>query len=72
MNQQPPNRPPPDYNHIGESQLTESTAPSGVVRVITPSDPPVVGPAAARALLRLLIAVQRKRAGTADASREAP
>jgi hypothetical protein len=71
MNQRPPNTAEHDYNHNGETQLTEPTAPSDAVRVIIPSDPPVLGPAAARALLRLLIAVQRKRTAAGGASREA-
>jgi hypothetical protein len=72
MNPQSPNTAKHDYNRNGETQSTDTTAQSGAVRVITPPDPPVLDPAAARALLRLLIAVHRKRAGATGASREAP
>jgi hypothetical protein len=71
MNQQSPNTAEHDYNCNGKPQLTEPADLSGAVRVIIPPDPPVLGPAAARALLRLLIAVQRKRAAAGGASREA-
>jgi hypothetical protein len=76
MNQQSPNRPEPDYNDNVEPQLSPQLAGpislSDTIRVIIPPDPPAWGPAAARALLRLLTAVHRKRAGGTGASREAP
>jgi hypothetical protein len=48
-----------DYNHDGGSGTADMA--SGELHVIVPPDPPEFGPAAARALLRLLIDVYRNR-----------
>jgi hypothetical protein len=66
-----PAAPIQDYNHHDIPAATETLA-GDVQQVITPSDPPEFGPAAARALLRLLLAVHRKRTSTADTSGEEP
>jgi hypothetical protein len=42
------------------------TTPAETVRVIVPPTPPEFGPAAARALIRLVIAVHSKRAPNSD------
>jgi hypothetical protein len=65
-------RPPiPEYNqHDKQSSGTEK--PGNIRLVVVPPDPPEFGPAAARALLRLLIAVHRRRIETADTSEEEP
>ncbi|GAA3741607.1 hypothetical protein GCM10022225_26360 [Plantactinospora mayteni] len=55
-----PDQPVPDYNYDGDSGTTD-TASLGELRVIVPPDPPEFGPAAALALLRLLVAVHRQR-----------
>jgi hypothetical protein len=47
-------------------------APSGVREVIVPAEPPTFTPAAARALLRLLLAVHEKRTRQSNPSRKEP
>jgi hypothetical protein len=51
------------YNFDGDTPTATGT-PAGVPHVIVPPDPPEFGPAAARALLRLLLAVHHKRRET--------
>ena len=60
-----------NYNQHDDTAVTETTR-GDVRRVIVPPDPPEFGPAAARALLRLLRAVHRRRGETADTSGEEP
>jgi hypothetical protein len=60
-----------DYNYHDDPTHAE-TAPDEALHVIVPSDPPEFGPAAARALLRLLLAVHRSRAEANDTSGEEP
>jgi hypothetical protein len=50
----------PEYNQHNERPSAMATQ-SDVKQVIVPPDPPEFGPAAARALLRLLLAVHRRR-----------
>jgi hypothetical protein len=53
-----------NYNHDVDTTGPQTVA-DDVQRVIVPPQPPEFGPSSARALLRLLIAVHRKRtAGT--------
>jgi hypothetical protein len=66
-----PTEPIQIYNY--DSDTTEPYTVAGdIQRVIVPPEPPEFGPAAARALLRLLIAVHRKRTAVADPSPEEP
>jgi hypothetical protein len=66
-----PTGPIRNYNY--DADATEPlTVADDIQRVIVPAEPPEFGPAAARALLRLLIAVHRKRAAGADRSPEEP
>lgn len=54
------NQPAADYNRDGDSG-TPGTESSGELRVIIPPNPPEFGPAAALALLRLLVEIHRQR-----------
>lgn len=57
--------------HYNQYETTEMrNEPGSVRRVIVPPEPPEFGPAAARALLRLLVAVHRKRAGAPNPASE--
>ena len=47
-----------------------ASSPTASVRVVVPREPPEFGPAAARALLRLLVAVHAKRTGMTTPSGE--
>jgi len=64
-----PGTPIPEYNHDGNSP-TIKTPLSDSPYVIVPSDSPDFGPAAARALLRLLITVHRKRTAARTSGEE--
>jgi hypothetical protein len=55
-----------------DSSSQPDSAPSGVREVIVPAEPPTFTPAAARALLRLLLAVDHKRTGHPNPSRKEP
>jgi hypothetical protein len=59
-----------DYNYRTEPTHPENTTADGPT-VIVPSQPPTFGPAAARALLQLLIAIHRSSDNGADPSRSA-
>jgi hypothetical protein len=56
------------YNCGTESPHPENTASDGLT-VIVPPQPPEFGPAAARALLQLLLAIHHDRHNGADPSR---
>lgn len=58
-----------NYNHDVDTTGPQTVA-DDVQRVIVPPQPPEFGPAAARALLRLLIAVHRKRTALTNPSPE--
>jgi hypothetical protein len=60
-----------EYNQHNK-QSSQKKKQGDIRLVIVPPDPPEFGPAAARALLRLLIAVHRRRIETADTSGEEP
>jgi hypothetical protein len=61
-----PNRNYNYHDHTNDSQATTGR----VDQVIVPAEPPEFGPAAARALIRLLVAVHHRRQSTADISME--
>jgi hypothetical protein len=56
------------YNYRTESTHLENTQSDGPT-VLVPPQPPEFGPAAARALLQLLIAIHQSRHNGADPSR---
>jgi hypothetical protein len=60
-----------EYNQHDDSPATQ-TAPDDGQQVIVPTNPPQFGPVAARAMLRLLIAVHRARSNTIDTAGEEP
>jgi len=57
--------PDQNYNHHDDPNYSQTTT-GGMHQVIVPPGPPEFRPAAARALIRLLIAVHRRRQLTAD------
>lgn len=67
---------PPNGNHQNDHETDNHSpleaAPSGVREVVVPAEPPTFTPAAARALLRLLLAVHEKRTGQPNPSRKEP
>jgi hypothetical protein len=63
-------KPIPGYNRRTESTHPENTQSDGPT-VIVPPQPPEFGPAAARALLQLLITIHHSRHNGADPSRSA-
>jgi hypothetical protein len=66
---QSPMGPIHNYNQDGNTTGPQTVA-DDVQRVIVPPQPPEFGPAAARSLLRLLIAVHRKRTAVTNPSPE--
>jgi hypothetical protein len=66
-----PTEPIAIYNYDVDTTQSQTVA-GDIQRVIVPSEPPEFGPAAARALLRLLIAVHRKHTAVPDPSPEEP
>jgi hypothetical protein len=71
-----PDESAPNSNHRNDHETDSNSqlegAPSGVREVIVPAEPPTFTPAAARALLRLLLAVDDKRTGQPNPSRKEP
>ena len=66
-----PTGPIQTYNYDVDPTKPQTVA-DDVQRVIIPAQPPEFGPAAARALLRLLVAVHRSRAAATDPFPEKP
>ncbi len=60
-----PNQIDQDYHSHGSTGTTDAATP-GEIQVIVPPAPPAFGPAAARALLRLLVEVHRERSDAAE------
>ncbi len=58
------------YNFDDHSTAPDTMSNDG--RVVVPPDPPSFGPAAARALLRLLLAVHRQRGQATEPPGEEP
>jgi hypothetical protein len=58
------------YNFDDHSPAPDTISDNG--RVLVPPDPPSFGPAAARALLSLLLAVHRKRGHATEPPGEVP
>ncbi len=63
-----PEHPAQEYNPRGESPISSQGTDGPVVSV--PTQPPVLGPEAARALLHLLIAAHRRHTHTNPAGEE--
>jgi hypothetical protein len=60
-----------DQHYNFHDHTNDSLAITGRVdEVIVPAEPPEFGPAAARALIRLLVAVHRRRQAAAETPRE--
>jgi hypothetical protein len=67
-----PQPPFPATSNQASTHNAIASTPTASVRVIVPQEPPEFGPAAARALLRLLIAVHAKHTGMTNPSGEEP
>lgn len=61
-----------DYNCHDDWPGGQNRSSGGTPLVIVPADPPQFGPVAARALLRLLVAVHRTRGESRDTAEEEP